>query len=320
MEHRIHSQIDNETPVRPQSQMNYSPKHGQGPSLLLSHRNLNVKHLSLGLRPPTPKLAIPTLITPSVTETPINPPPAPEQTNRKLRPLLPLPSLLQLPLPSQSIPSDIQQQPSDVEAPPPSAVLPSELPQLPPEFHEQNALSAYPDGPANVYNGRLFLYSDPHALDVQIDINDYDLVVNVARECPNLLPWFDSRSGKKYVHVPWSHTLSIQHELPNLVDLISKHDQPGKKILVHCHCGVLRSACVVVAFFMVRFGLSVNDAYELLKAGTDSKSPPSQKIAAEGHHVDPCEQICPNMGLIFELMDFGHSHVNEAGHAREEHV
>ncbi|KAM9917987.1 hypothetical protein OXX80_012337 [Metschnikowia pulcherrima] len=87
---------------------------------------------------------------------------------------------------------------------------------------------------------------------------------------------------------------------------IAAMDKPGRKVLIHCQCGVSRSACVVVAYFMVKFKISVNEAYELLKSGTENKAEScSRQIKEEGNFVEACERICPNMSLIFELMDFG---------------
>lgn len=155
-------------------------------------------------------------------------------------------------------------------------------------------------------NDTIFLYLDPKSSVKPIDINDYDLVVNVAKDSEDLLSEFDTRGGKRtYLYIPWSHTSLILEELPRITLKIADYDKPGLKILVHCQCGVLRSACVVVAYFMTKFGLSVNEAYELLKSGTSNVSEPCNwRIAQQGYHVDACERICPNMSLIFELMDF----------------
>lgn len=177
---------------------------------------------------------------------------------------------------------------------------------IPEELQESSIVYAYPNGPANVLNSVLYLYLDPGNTESPLDINEYDMVINVARECEDLSAQFDDKKGKKYISVPWSHTSPILKQLPQLTSEIARMDKPGKKILVHCQCGVLRSACVVVAYFMVKFKLSVNEAYELLKSGTDNIDEQwARQILDAGNHVDACERICPNMSLIFELMDFG---------------
>lgn len=179
------------------------------------------------------------------------------------------------------------------------------------ELQESSQLNAYPNGPANVLNDCIFLYSDP-TMGV-VDINDYDLVINVARECKNLEDQFNTQHGKKeYIYVPWSHTSSILKELPNLTEKIRQYDDSGepnvitkRKILIHCQCGVSRSACVVVAYFIMKFNIGVNRAYELLKSGTTgANDSETLAIRAQGYEIEACDRICPNMSLIFELMDF----------------
>lgn len=59
----------------------------------------------------------------------------------------------------------------------------------------------------------------------------------------------------------------------------------GKRILVHCQCGVSRSASLVVAFVMKERSWDLNQAYAFVKR----KAP----------------AISPNMGLIFQLMEWG---------------
>jgi hypothetical protein len=193
--------------------------------------------------------------------------------------------------------------------------------RVPEELQELSQLEAYPLGPANVLNGSLFLFSDPDPMllvgppPAAIDINDYDLVINVARECLDLSHHYDDRDGtREYVHVTWSHTSSILHLLPILVKKIAKYDDsdlrgaPKRRVLVHCQCGVSRSACVVVGYYMYKFGVGVNEAYELLKSGTQHPTEPfNGEIKRRGYEIEACDRICPNMSLIFELMEFGDS-------------
>lgn len=179
----------------------------------------------------------------------------------------------------------------------------------PEELYEIDTVETYPDGPANVLNNSIFLYSDPSSTDgPKIDINDFDLIINVAKECKNLSANFNSsQSSKEYLHIPWSHTSLILRELPELTAKIKEFDDSQKpvgkrKVLVHCQCGVSRSACVIVAYFMFKFNMGVNEAYELLKTGT--QNPKNKVIRSRGYVIDACEGICPNMSLIFELMEY----------------
>ncbi|CAH2350214.1 dual specificity protein tyrosine phosphatase CCP1 [[Candida] railenensis] len=195
--------------------------------------------------------------------------------------------------------------------------------KIPEELQESSTLEAYPNGPANVLNGSIFLFSDPDPTSEAcspgnlVDINDYDLVINVAKECKDLSSQFDTANGaKEYIHITWSHTSSISKELPNLVKKIAKYEDSAsnipiskkRKILIHCQCGVSRSACVVVGYFMYKFHIGVNEAYELLKSGTKmSEESFNLAIGEKGYEIDACDRICPNMSLIFELMEFGDS-------------
>jgi protein-tyrosine phosphatase len=176
------------------------------------------------------------------------------------------------------------------------------------ELQESISTNVYPDGPRNVLDGKIFLYSDP-AKDKDFDLTQYDLVIGVAKECDDLSSYFQNHPGKEYMHVPWSHTSSISNDLPKLVTKIDKYYQQGLKVLVHCQCGVSRSACVIVAYFMFKFNMGVNEAYELLRTGTQHVSGFRyiESIKEQGTIIEACDKICPNMRLIFELMDFGDS-------------
>lgn len=183
--------------------------------------------------------------------------------------------------------------------------------RIPEELQELSQLDAYTNGPANVLNHSIFLYSDPNHGHLKIDINKFDLVINVAKECKDLSSEFNTNNGKKeYLYIPWSHTSLILKELPQITKKISQFDDSNKshdkrKILVHCQCGVSRSACVIVAYFMYKFKIGVNEAYELLKSGTDNINESTNTlIKNKGYNIDACDRICPNMSLIFELMEF----------------
>ncbi|CAG86729.2 DEHA2D02926p [Debaryomyces hansenii CBS767] len=190
--------------------------------------------------------------------------------------------------------------------------------RIPEELQEQSQLDAYRNGPSDVLNHSIYLYSDPNHGNPKIDINEFDLVINVAKECKDLSSEFDNKNGKKeYLYIPWSHTSLISKELPQITRKIGQFDDSNKshdkrKILVHCQCGVSRSACVIVAYFMYKFKIGVNEAYELLKSGTDNINESTNTlIKNKGYNIDACDRICPNMSLIFELMEFSDALKNE---------
>ncbi|KAG7661978.1 CPP1 [[Candida] subhashii] len=181
--------------------------------------------------------------------------------------------------------------------------------QIPEELQESTQIDAYPNGPKNVLNNQIYLFSDP-SFAKNFDIRQYDLIINVAKECKNLSELYGPNimGQREYLYIPWLHTSSISRDLTTITSKIDEYYTRGKKILIHCQCGVSRSACVVVAYFMRKFQLGVNEAYELLKTGTNndcSHNEICREIKRQGNFVEGCDRICPNMSLIFELMEFG---------------
>ncbi|KAK6455625.1 dual specificity phosphatase [Scheffersomyces xylosifermentans] len=178
---------------------------------------------------------------------------------------------------------------------------------IPEELQESNQLDAYPDGPRDVFNGQIFLYSDPASSGSTVDINNFDLVINVAKECVDLSRQYVGKTPGQgeYLYVPWSHTSPISKDLLAITTKIESYISRGLRVLVHCQCGVSRSACVIVAYFMLKFKIGVNVAYELLKSGTANVNETMNKlIGDQGNRIEACDRICPNMSLIFELMEF----------------
>lgn len=91
-------------------------------------------------------------------------------------------------------------------------------------------------------------------------------------------------SAPEYVYVPWDHNSPITQDLEYLTDLIADRSKKGKRILVHCQCGVSRSASLVVAYVMKSENWGVHQAYQWVK----DKSP----------------GISPNMSLIYQLVEW----------------
>jgi len=175
---------------------------------------------------------------------------------------------------------------------------------------------AYPEGPVCIYEPNIFLFAEPNA-----DLaRSFDLVINVAREVHNP---FDVEEAKRkeaekspvslptassvdsfatafevpvssndtpekrpeYLHIPWDHNTSILSDLPKLVELLKKRSDEGKRILVHCQCGVSRSASLIVAYgLFVNSQQTVQEAYDFVK--------------------ERSRWIGPNMSLIYQLSDW----------------
>lgn len=142
---------------------------------------------------------------------------------------------------------------------------------------EENRLDAYPDGPLEV-RPCLYLYSEPTPEQAE----EYSLVINVAQELPDLL---EQLPNTQYVHCLWAHSSKVVDDLARLTLLMARALRQQNRVLVHCQCGVLRLATLIVAYLMYDLRVGVNEAYGLLKSAAPL--------------------ILPNMGLIFQLMEWG---------------
>lgn len=89
----------------------------------------------------------------------------------------------------------------------------------------------------------------------------------------------------EYIHMPWDHNTNIVEDMLKLCELIEDRVRQGKRILIHCQCGVSRSASLVVAYGLYNNPeLSVQDAYDAVKKRS--------------------RWIGPNMNLIYQLSEF----------------
>jgi len=89
----------------------------------------------------------------------------------------------------------------------------------------------------------------------------------------------------EYIHVPWDHNTYIVEDMLKLCELIDDRVRQGKRVLIHCQCGVSRSASLVVAYGLYKNPeLSVQDAYDAVKKRS--------------------RWIGPNMNLIYQLSEF----------------
>ena len=89
----------------------------------------------------------------------------------------------------------------------------------------------------------------------------------------------------EYIHVPWDHNTNVVDDLLRLCELIDDRVRQEKRVLVHCQCGVSRSASLVVAYGLYKNPqLTVQEAYDAVK--------------------NRSRWIGPNMNLIYQLSEF----------------
>lgn len=98
--------------------------------------------------------------------------------------------------------------------------------------------------------------------------------------------YYESQGGQvQYVHVPWDHNAAMSQALPALTRYIwQKARLEHERILIHCQCGVSRSASLIIAYVIATQNTTVDQAYNMVK----DKSP----------------WIGPNMSLIYQLAEW----------------
>ena len=93
------------------------------------------------------------------------------------------------------------------------------------------------------------------------------------------------RPEPEYIHVPWDHNTNVVDDLLKLCELVDNRVRQEKRVLVHCQCGVSRSASLVVAYGLYKNPqLTVQEAYDAVKFRS--------------------RWIGPNMNLIYQLSEF----------------
>ena len=93
------------------------------------------------------------------------------------------------------------------------------------------------------------------------------------------------KSKPEYIHVPWDHNTNVVKDLLRLCELIDDRVRQRKRVLIHCQCGVSRSASLVVAYGLYKNPqITVQEAYDTVK--------------------NRSRWIGPNMNLIYQLSEF----------------
>ncbi|KAH9845082.1 Dual specificity phosphatase, catalytic domain [Teratosphaeria destructans] len=102
-----------------------------------------------------------------------------------------------------------------------------------------------------------------------------------AQRCDEPAP----ESEPEYIHIKWEHNSDIVPDLLRLCKLLDEKVKQSKRVLVHCQCGVSRSASLVVAYGLYKDpSMSVQEAYDAIKKRS--------------------KWIGPNMNLIMQLQEF----------------
>ncbi|KAG1443638.1 hypothetical protein G6F56_010600 [Rhizopus delemar] len=159
--------------------------------------------------------------------------------------------------------------------------------------NDQN-LNAYPNGPIKILP-HLYLGSERNTFDLDY-LKRVDVILNVAAE---VTPYeYMHQSVIEYHKLNWEHNQNnLSIELQKAIDIIDKARSAGQNILVHCQCGVARSATVIIAYVMKSKHLSMQEAYEQVKI------------------LSPA--ISPNLGLLFQLREYEQWMKRQIKHTRK---
>ncbi|KAF7730405.1 Dual specificity protein phosphatase 4 [Apophysomyces ossiformis] len=153
----------------------------------------------------------------------------------------------------------------------------------------------YKHGPVQILPS-LFLGAFHNALQPDvISCCNISCILNVASEIePPIL-----MTGIQYHHLRWTHAQDLSREFSHAIRVLESVLSTGAKVLVHCQCGIERSAALVIAYILylsrrprnvqvpenpISKSMSLEEAYEFVR--------------------DRAPGIRPNMELMYQLGEF----------------
>lgn len=137
--------------------------------------------------------------------------------------------------------------------------------------------NTYFAGRGSISEPQTAISDEPFRPTFEVKLPDRTREVHETAKVPRPMP--------EYIHVPWDHNTNVVDDLLRLCELIDDRVRQEKRVLIHCQCGVSRSASLVVAYGLYKNPqLSVQDAYNIVKGQS--------------------RWIGPNMNLIYQLSEF----------------
>ena len=137
--------------------------------------------------------------------------------------------------------------------------------------------------PMDIVPAENAVWEPPSAVSERSFRSAFEVLPSDSNDCPDTPK--PRKDGPEYIHVPWEHNTKVSLELLDLCELIDDRVQRGKRVLIHCQCGVSRSASLIIAYGLYKNPeLSDSEAYNAVK--------------------EKSRWINPNMHFIFELHAF----------------
>ena len=148
----------------------------------------------------------------------------------------------------------------------------------------QDAATQVPSNPRSTFAGRRSISEPQTAIADHSFHSAFEAQLEQVSESPRGTP-AAPRQTPEYFHIPWDHNTNVVDDLARLCELIDDRVRQKKRVLVHCQCGVSRSASLVVAYGLYKNPqLTVQEAYNMVKGQS--------------------RWIGPNMNLIYQLSEF----------------
>ncbi|GAB1519311.1 tyrosine/serine/threonine protein phosphatase [Rhizoctonia solani] len=120
---------------------------------------------------------------------------------------------------------------------------------------------------------------------------------------PRAVPFVPPTGGPTllYIHLPWSHGQSdlVKYGFPSAMSFVDHAQRKGQGVLIHCQCGVSRSATLVIALVM-RASIPRDD----VEVPEDLKSIEGGMHNAYAYVKEKSRWVGPNMSLIYQLMEY----------------
>lgn len=184
------------------------------------------------------------------------------------------------------------------------------------EIEDEGVGNPYEEGPIEVLPG-VWLGAEENAVAWDaLSQNNISAILNVAKEVTLPLDTevassvegdvkhfkADPTSGRQeiaYLHLMWSHGQSdlVAGGFPDGLDFIDQSLARGTGVLIHCQCGISRSATLVIAYVM-RAAYRTNAPPYLAALKKDGMQGSYQFVKAKSNVIGP------NMSLIYQLLEY----------------